>query len=281
MISPTRAMLLAGAVGAGACAAPISGFHTAHVPQKGALRGAVGGDVLVPTGTLSRTVEAGEALVEAARNRALEDKDQRKIVEAGTNLALSPPAVLGHAQVAYAPLDRWEVGVGAATSGALRLGGRTQILDQSRDGWDLSVGLGVQRLAYEFPVDKVLDILELEDFVRWSLDVPVTAGRRGDFYRVWAGPRLIVFQQEARFVLNLPKVADTPGELVLASVDGRGALVGLQGGAAVGYKVVFVAFELTVARLFSTAHLNLAGLRTDVELDGWIISPGLALIAGF
>ena len=99
------------------------------------------------------------------------------MLEAGANLALDPPAVVTHLGVAFSPWDRWELGLRHA-SGAWRLAGRHQICLQGQHGFDLSLGLGLQRFKYEFPVDEVVDILVLEDFERWSLDVPIVFGTR-------------------------------------------------------------------------------------------------------
>jgi hypothetical protein len=143
------------------------------------------------------------------------------------------------------------------------------------------VGLGVSRHVASFPVDSVLDILKVDEFTRWGVDVPVLVGRHASWYRTWAGARLALSRFSGGMRLDLPASAGSPAELVSASVDGTGALVALQGGAALGYAHVFLAFELTIARQFSTARLTIGGQSQDVDLGGVIVSPGIALLADF
>jgi hypothetical protein len=266
-----------------ACAPPLSGFQPAHVPPAGHVQAEAGIDVSAPTGTISRTIDVGRGLVNAARQRALSDEERRRLIEAGASLALDPPSVVTHVAAAYAPLPGWELGLRYA-SGSLRLGGRTQL--QSQDlatghGFDLSVGLGISRQTVSFPVDSVLDYLTIDEFTRFTVDLPVLVGRRAPWYRTWGGARLSLSQYSGAMRLSLPATAGTPAELVAASVHGTGALVAMQGGAALGYQHLFLGFELTVARQFSGARLAAGGVSQDVDLGGLIISPGLALMGEF
>jgi hypothetical protein len=59
-------------------------------------------------------------------------------------------------------------------------------------GVDLSTGLGGAHYSYELPLSDQIPLLELKDYSRWQLDVPLLVGRHGDRYRWWAGPRMLV-----------------------------------------------------------------------------------------
>lgn len=261
------------------CATSLSTFQPAHVAPKGHAQAEAGIDVSVPVGTIVRVVDVGKSLAKTAKGGTnLTEAQQRQLFEAGVNLALNPPASNMHAGVAFTPIERLELGL-RFMSGAWRAGVRWQFLRQAEDGADFTLGLGLQRFKYEYPIDKVLDVVELEDFTRWTLDVPMLVGRHGDFYRVWAGPRLLASRFSTALRLDLSRAGGPMP--TLAQATGRTLFAGAVGGAAIGYKHLFVAFELTVVRLFGSADLEVAGLSTNVDLGGWIIYPGLGLLGEF
>src|SRR5262249_35567092 len=150
----------------------------------------IGGDVSAPTGTITRTIDAGETLAKAARDHSLTDSERRQVIEAGANLAIDPPAVVMHLGLTYVPVERWELGL-RYSYGSWRVGVRRQLLTQERYGLDLTVGLGLSRFSYEFPVQDLVNVLHLDDFTRWSLDIPLLVGNHAAWYRWWAGPRLL------------------------------------------------------------------------------------------
>lgn len=271
---PKLALVLLAVLASG-CATALSSFQPAHVPEQGHVQAEAGIDVSVPTGTIIKTIDAAETLESVAETRDLTEAEKVAIIEAGANLALNPPAALAHAGLAVAPFERWEVGVRYA-AGAWRLGVRHQLLKQDDDGIDLSVGLGGSRGTQSYPIEDVLDTLEVEEFTRWNVDVPVTLGKHGDFYRWWTGPRLLYTTMSSSIILKLP-----PDEVEVASVEGDGLYVGGMLGGAIGYKVIFLAAELTVAQLFSGADLTLLGDTRRVDLDSLVIYPAVGLMGEF
>jgi hypothetical protein len=271
---PFLALLLA------ACAPSMSSFQPAHVAPKGHVSGEAGMDISVATGPISDSIDAGKALVRVAESRALTEDEKVVLFIAGANLALNPPAFVEHVGLAYVFAENWEVGLRYASS-SLRLAARRQLLRQEEFGWDLTLGLGIQRFSYEFPINNVLDIVRLDDFTRWNLDVPLAVGRRGDFYRVWGGPRVVLSSYSSKLVIKAPGQAGQVASEDVASFRGRGGYFGLQGGAALGYKVLFVAFELTIVRMVGTAHIDVFGRRTEADTGTWVIYPGVALLGEF
>ena len=258
------------------CATSLSSFQPAHVLPAGHVSLAAGLDGSIPTGAVTRTIDTAKALANA---NMLSEQDKRTIFGAGFNLALSPPSVVEHIGLTYAPAERWEVGLRYA-SHAWRIGGRRQLLSQLEDGsgWDVTVGLGLQRFSFSLPIDEVIPIVRLEEFGRWNIDIPLVAGRRGDFYRVWGGPRLVFSQYAAELVLRAPGSAGSVANEDVASVEGQGTYIGLQGGAAFGYKVLFLAFELTVVRFQGSARLQAFGSGGDVDTGTWVIYPGVGIL---
>jgi hypothetical protein len=262
------------------CAPSLSSFQPAHVAPKGHVTAELGSDLSLPTGTLASTYDAAKTLASAGKSRMLTEDEKIQLFIAGTNLALSPPALVNHLAINYVPADRWEVG-GRYSSRAFRLGGRRQLLVQEQSGYDLSVGLGVQRWSFGFPIGDIIDIVRLEDFTRWSLDLPVVAGFRTDFYRVWGGPRLAISSYSSELVIRAPGQAGAAASEDLARVEGSAMFVGAQAGAALGYRMLFVAVELTVVRMIGSARLDVFGRRVEADTGTFILYPGLALLGEF
>jgi hypothetical protein len=279
IMGPLRATLLLATLGAG-CATSLSSFQPAHVASKGHVQAEGGMDVSIPTGTISKTIDAAKTLASAAQSRSLSEAERRQLIEAGANLALDPPATVFHFGVAYVPFERWEVGL-RYSSGGWRIGGRRQLLAVDRDGLDLSVGLAAGRHSTSYPIDKILDVLTLEDFTRYSLEIPIVAGTHGSWYRLWGGPRLLLARYTTAMNLNLPATGATPAEVVAASVKGTATFIGAQGGFAIGYAHLFVALELTIVQLISTAELRAANQGQDADLGGTIVYPGFAVMGEF
>ncbi len=134
----------------------------------------------------------------------------------------------------------------------------------------------------EFPVGSVLGLVELEDFTRWQIDLPIQIGTAGTWYRVWGGPRLMFTTFDTALVLDLPAFTGYPGERELASFSGTGVYVGGQAGVALGYQHVFFGFELTMAEIFSSGELTVLGQRAvALDLDSFIVYPSVGLMAEF
>jgi hypothetical protein len=271
-LAPPAAALLAGA-----CATSLSTFQPAHVPRPGGFQAAAGQDVSIPTGTIRRAIDAGQALERAARERALGPEEQLDLLEAGMQIALDPPALVSHASLAYAPVTNLELGL-RYTSGAWRLGGRYQLWRQDRHGLDLSAGLGLQRFAYDFPLQDLLDYVRIDGFERWNLDLPLLLGKQSAHHRLWGGAKLLLSSFDAGLSQDLPSGAGGDPQRVVARASGRALTVALQGGAAVGFRHVFLGVELTLARVFAEASLEVQDARRTADLGGFVVYPGLALM---
>jgi hypothetical protein len=262
------------------CATSLSTFQPAHVAPKGHVTAEIGMDLSIPTGTVQRSIDAGKTLAAASRSRMLSEAEKIQLYTAGLNLALNPPFFVQHLGVTYTPAESWEIGLRYASQ-AWRLSGRHQLLRQAEDGVDLTVGVGIQRFTASFPISDVIDVLSVDDFTRWNVDVPILLGKRTDFYRFWGGPRLVVSRYDTGLTVHLPAQAGVPASDDVATVDGRGIYLGAQGGIAVGYRMLFIGAELTVVRMLGSAHLDAFGRTIDADTRTWIIYPGLALMGEF
>ncbi|WP_437736336.1 hypothetical protein [Sorangium sp. So ce1335] len=263
------------------CAPALSTFQPAHVADKGHVQAELGFDVSIPTGAIASLIDAGIVLADVAESRELSERERQTLFEAGGALALNPPSATPHVGIGYTALDRWELNLRYTTS-ALRLGTRYQILKRARDGVDLTAGVGVGRYVLGFPVVSVLDIVELDDFTRWQVDLPIQIGTAGTWYRVWGGPRLMFTTFDAGLTVNLPELTGYPGEREIASMSGTGLYVGGQAGVAFGYKHVFLGIELTLAELFTGGELSVLGEReVEVDLDSFVVYPTVGLMVEF
>ena len=271
-------MTLGVVVACAGCAPSLSTFQPANVAPKGHVSVSMGIEGNAPVGGFTTLLDDGKDLAsKGASGQPLSDDDKWKIFDAGVNLLLLTPSVGPHVAVTYVPLDHFEVGVRYAGS-AWRVGARYQLLDHERGPFDLTVGLGVSRFSFSFPLSDEIPGLSLSDFSRWQLDVPILVGTSRDWFRVWAGPKLLITSFSTELTLALP------GDPTLARFDGAAAFVGGQGGFALGYRRLFVAFELTLAEALGSAHLTavkLAPTTHDTHISSFTIFPSLGLMAEF
>jgi hypothetical protein len=280
-VTPARtaiaAPLLALASGAG-CAPSLSTFQPARVAPKGHLSASAGLEGNAPVGAFETLLDEGKNLAQqGASGQALTDDQKWKIFDAGVNFILLTPSVSPHFAATYVPLERFEVGVRYAGS-AWRGGARYQLIDRASGPFDLTVGLGVSRFSYQFPLSDQIPGLSLSDFSRWQIDVPVLIGTSRSWFHVWAGPKVLftTFSTELKLAL--------PGETTLASFDGTATFLCGQGGIALGYRWLFFAFELTLAEAIGTAHLASVGLAPpthDTTISSFTIYPSLGVMAEF
>jgi hypothetical protein len=268
------ALLFAGWLAVG-CAPSLSTFQPAHVAPKGHIAAEAGLEGGLPVGAFSNLVDAGKLLASRGANgEALSSDDKWKIFDAGVNLALTMPSIGPHVAVAYTPLDRFEVAVRYAGS-AWRGGVRYQLLDHTTGPFDFTVGFGVSRFAYEFPISDQIPVLKLDDFSRWQVDVPILVGTSRDWFRVWAGPKILLTTFETQLTLSLPN------DTTLARFEGKAGAFGGQAGFAIGYRRLFFAVELTLAEAFGTAHLTAPLLNPsthDTSVSSFTIFPAFGLM---
>ena len=275
LVRPLLALLGLVAAGGLGCAPSLSTFQPAHVADKGHAQVALGAEVSIPTATIDKVVNQAKPLTEAARTRDLTVEEQRKVFEAGINLAANPPSGGVLASGAYVPVRNLEVNLRYASS-AWRLGARYQLLERARAGVDLTLGAGFSRYKYQFPVGDQIPFLRLEDFVRWQLDVPLQIGQAGSWYRWWAGPKAMFTSFETTLQIAAPFYKSE-----VASFRGTGGYYGGQAGIALGYKYAFLAFELTMAQLFGHADTTLLGSSVRTNVDSFVVFPTFGLLGEF
>jgi hypothetical protein len=271
---------LAAALSAG-CAPALSTFQPAHVAPKHHVQAEVGMDVSVPTGTIIEAIDVGTTVAEVASRgeRELTDQEIERLYQAGTSLVLNPPSATPHVGIAFTAVENFEIGLRYATS-SLRLGTRYQFLNKKHHGVDASAGLGIGYFLFGLPLSG-LPVLNLGDFSRFQVDVPLVFGTHGTWYRVWGGPRFMYTYFGAELNLEIPSTNGF-GKAELASVDGHGFYVGGQGGVAVGYKYIFFGIELTLVELIMRGQLETLNKPVrNLDVDSFIVYPTIGFMGEF
>jgi hypothetical protein len=267
-LAPWAALLAAG------CAPSLATMQPAHVAPKGHFEATAALEVGIPTGAIVQTIDAGKTLSDAAAEGSLTAEQERRVFEAGVNLLASPPSFGPHLALAYTPVDNFEIGVRYAGD-SWRAGIRCQALRHEEAPADLTVGIGLARSGYTIPVSDFVPILQVEDFTRWTVDLPILVGTSRSWLRVWMGPKLLWSHFETALRLAVPH-----GDTELASFEGRALYLGGQAGLAVGYRHLFLGFELTLAEVYGSASVtatSLAGLGS-VDFSGLVVYPAFGLM---
>lgn len=260
-----------------ACAPSLSTMQPAHVVGKGGWRAVGGIEAGAPLGVLDDLVDRGKTLASAAANgRALTDAEKLAIIDAGVGLFSAGPLGAPLVGVTYGVLERIEVDARYAGSG-LRLGARGQVVDRATGPFDLTLGIGIARAVTEIPLADSLPGVSADDPTRHTLDASALVGTSRDFWRVWAGPRLAWSWFDGGLGLALPNEA-----ALRASFDARASYFGGQAGLALGYRRLFVAFELTITRMSGRADMGpigtLAPMGRRVDLEATIVQPSFAVM---
>lgn len=268
------------------CAPALSSFSPAHVPEKGHVQAEAGTDVSAPAGALSTLRSAGKSLEGSASDKPLSDDEQRELTRSAWALATNPPSLTTHLGVGVGLAENLEL-QGRLTSGAWRVAGRYQLLDQAEHGVDFTTGLGMGRFKSSLDALDILDVVEFDDFTRWQVDLLSAFGQHGDWYRWWGGPRVAFVTYEAGMSMTLPAIEEAgyAGSNTAIDLSGSGWYLGGQVGGALGYKRVFLAVELTVAQFLGGATLRTSGgdsLGTyRVDSSGLVVVPGVGLLGEF
>ena len=256
------------------CAPSLATMQPAHVAPKGHFEVTAALEVGIPTGAIVRTIDAGKTLSDAAAQGSLTADQERRVFDAGVNVLATPPSVGPHLALAYSAADNLEIGLRYAGDG-WRAGTRYQILRHQEAPMDLTVGVGLARSVFAIPLADFIPILEVDDFTRWTVDVPILMGTSRSWFRVWAGPKLLWSRFGTTLRLSIPH-----GDTEQASFEGHATYVGGQGGLAVGYRYLFLGFELTLAEAFGSASVTATSVPavSPVAFTGFVVYPAFGLM---
>lgn len=242
---------------------PAETMAPGHVHVSGALA------VNVPA---SRVVEAVDVANDIANRYAdpgykPSTEDQRRMLGAAVGLALSSPGVNPDLMLRVGILRNLDAGL--RWSGlAAHLDAKYRFLGgEEPNDFQGAVSVGVSKALYSGLVFDVLEKLDIDDYSRWNVEVPVIFGKRlGDVGHVWFGPKYVLSRYSVDASLqNVGVVPTTSGTFHhLAGFVGAG----------VGYKHVFLFGELTIAKMWAKPEI----FGEKVDLGGIVVVPAVGLM---
>jgi len=259
------------------CAPVLSTFTPAAVtPGPLHFRGSLGVGASVPVGPISDlidTVEASDARVEGGGS--LSRADSERLYDAVAGVILAPPGASPEAQARVGLGRGVDVGI-RTTFGDFRVDGRYQLLrSESRAPFDLSVGLGLSWGGFSYPVSSVSGVLDIEDYRRLAVEIPVLAGWSGRFGAFWFGPKVLA--NSYRTAIAVRTGSDTVEALRL---EGATLYAGGQIGGMIGYRWIFLAAELTVMGMTGGAEINVGNgaYRSNPSFGGLVVAPTVGVV---
>jgi hypothetical protein len=255
-------LLLALALGTG-CATNLSTLQTAKPLARGQFQVTVGSGLYVPVGQLVDVIDLGidkgkeiNDAVQRGESVHLSEEDQQRMLTAGLSLAVAPPGPVTEVTIRAGLAD--DIDVGLRYSGiSLRLdtryrffhaGDGPQVAETNRKSFDMALGLAGARHSFKSPVLDVLKIVQVDDFSRWDVEVPLYVSFDfGDIFRLYAAPKYIYSRTslDERLVAAAQQGQDVTGFDVSLPAKVNSHFIGSSFGLSLGYKYVHVFAELT------------------------------------
>ncbi|PTL85673.1 hypothetical protein [Vitiosangium sp. GDMCC 1.1324] len=287
-------LLLALLMGTG-CASTLSSMQTAKPLARGQFQvsGAMG--VFVPASQIvtlvDEGIQQGKAIKKSIDNDQryeLSEQDAQRLLGVGMALAVAPPGTANELMVRAGLLESNRLDAGLRLSStSVRLDTKLRLAhggdpddsllpDYRRHSYDLAIGVGVARHIFNSYVLDALEIVKIDEFSRWDVEVPVYLSMDlGDIFKVYAAPKYIFSHTslDAKLVDYSLAGKDVSGfDLTLpASVSSHfyGASMGL----ALGYKYVHVYAEITAG--YSYCRPVIFGQQRD--LGGVTLYPSIGI----
>ncbi len=276
------------------CASTLSSFQTAQTIGRGHVQVTAGTGLYVPLGPPARIAAQGVKQAADAAGQgsgyALSEADQQELLSAGIALAVFPPSQQYEVAVRTGILDDLDVGLRYSLS-AWRLDTKYRffhrgddVLASARSGppihrrksFDMAMGLGVSRYSFDHPAVEVLDFLQLANFSRWDIEVPLYASADlGDIFKVYVGPKYLYSRTgfDGRLMRASVVAQDLSGQPLQLPAVVNAHFVGSSAGIALGYRYVHLLVELTGGYTFCEPALF--GMRRN--LGGPTLYPAVGL----
>lgn len=255
-----------------ACVSAISTTQSAETLRPGQVMASGATNVSVPVTQVIDALDAAYDLEERYRadsNYQPTEDEAQDYLDAAIGLALNAPGGGMDFMLRYGVARHVDVGLRYSTTG-VHGDAKFQFLDQGPGGWAGAISLGYQYHLFQGVVFDVLEYLQIDDFSRHDLEIPLLFGRSfgqplGSGLalsgRTWFGPKVIVSRVAIDAALQrFDESLSTETTMFYA-----GGLLG----AAIGLSGFEVFAELTVMHL--TANATVLGRERD--LGGWIVMP--------
>ncbi|RKH37100.1 hypothetical protein [Corallococcus sicarius] len=284
---PLPVLLLLGLAGLTAgCATPLSTMQTAKTLAPGQVQvtGSVG--VFAPVGTFAQVVDVGidqgreaKDAIEEGRAYELSEEDQQRLLTAGVALVVAPPGVNPELMVRVGVLDGLDLG-GRFSGNSLRFDGKVRLAHGGEDrnrSYDLALGLGVSKHLFSGAVLDVLEVVQLGDFNRWDVEVPLyMSAEYGDVFKLYGAPKYVYSHTrlDPELVDFSQQGAPVTGFDVSLPTTVSSHFVGSTVGIALGYRYVHIYAEMTGGYVFCKP--NIFGAKRDIGGMTFLPSIGLA-----
>ena len=277
----TRSLLVLGlglAVTTG-CSTVLSTMQPAQTTPGRHVRGVMAVGVNAPIGQLSDTIDAAEAIADSG---TVEPDNINDFLTGVVGLFMNPPAVAGEFQGRYGFSDIVDVGLRVATGGNIRADMRYRIINPEQpDGMFGSTGLGFTYASASIPVPSPIDeFIELDSITRVELDLPMLFGWSNEIWHFWFGPKFVLSFVSTGLTFKDEGPIDSTPERVDASATNFYYVAHV--GAAIGYKYVWIALELTIGGIGGAADITREGAEPfEAGYSGLELYPALGLMLQF
>ncbi len=266
---------LVGITALGGCGPMLSTMTPAQVTPHRSFRGAAGVGVGIPVGPIIDAVDSVVTLsTRVANNQSLSTAEQNQLLERSVALLMAPPSYSQEFQLRYGVWDRFDIGL-RWVGPNVRLDGRYEVLRTTqRTPFSLSVGLGLGLGVTGLSLgDIVSQVIDIDDYTLFTVDVPVLAGWSGRFGHFWFGPKVQVGLASTGMSVRFSST-----DLRVLDVSGTTVHYGGVFGGAVGYRWVWVAAELSLLGLSGSASITLPGASFNPRFGGLVIAPSVAVL---
>lgn len=276
-----RLALIAWATAGVGCSTAISTMQSAETLPRRKWHLGVGTEVAVPVSRIVDALQAAYDVEEKVRtqgsNYTPTDEDRRQYTDAMIGLALSAPGTGVDIMVRYGVGAMLDVGARYTTTG-LHADVKWQFLGSNvadgaaleAAGWNGALSVGYAYHSFDGLIFDVLELVQIDDFSRHDVEVPLIFGRRfGRYGRTWFGPKFIAAKVHVDAQLKeLDTSLDTDAWIYYV-----GGFAGIAG----GYKGFEAFVELTVMDL--RAKPTILGEKRD--LGGLVFMPSAGVTARF
>jgi hypothetical protein len=282
-------------LGAG-CASNLSTLQTARPLAPGQVQVSLGAGAFLPVGNLLDVVDIGidqgkqlKRDIENGESVNLSEADQQRLLTAGTALAVAPPGIVNELMIRAGVAENLDLGL--RYSGiSLRLDAKYRFLhrgspektaEHARRSFDMALGLGVSRHFFKSPALDVLKVVEIKDFSRYDVEVPLyISWDVGDIFKLYAAPKYIFGRTTLDQALINYAEQGKPVTGFDASLPARVSshFAGSTLGLSLGYKYIHLYAELTGGYTFCEPQLF--GAKRDLGGATFYPAVGLAFRNG-
>lgn len=292
MRGPSLALIAALSTG---CATTLSTHQLAKTVDPGHVEATIGMGGYIPAGSSLSAVDqarvVAQGLIDAAANHttyAVSEAEREKLITAGLALFILPPSPSQELSVRTGILESWDAGLRYSVNAVradtkYRLVHRDNgpdVVPEGKNSFDVAVGLGVSKYLFSNPVIDVLDFVQLGDFSRWDVEVPVyLSWEWGYVFRAYLAPKYVFSYTELDE--NLVTTSDLAAYVTGLDLSLQESIAmhffGASAGLMVGYRWAWVSLELTGG--YTYARPVVLGQRRDI--GGLTLYPSVALNSRF